>query len=134
MEHFFSKGLFQSSSPFNHLVIDEGLGYVSGIIGQMPKTGELISDSFEKQCQQTFENFGSLLEETGLDRSCVVKTTIYLIDYEYFDEMNRQYRGIFSSPYPSRTTLGVRSLPLGAKIQIDAIVRAFVPKELPFVG
>ena len=38
--------------------------------------------------------------------------------------INGIYGGWFTSPYPARTTLQVAALPLGARVQIDAVFRA----------
>jgi 2-iminobutanoate/2-iminopropanoate deaminase len=38
--------------------------------------------------------------------------------------MNEIYARQFSRPYPARTTIGVASLPLGARIEIELIARA----------
>jgi 2-iminobutanoate/2-iminopropanoate deaminase len=35
--------------------------------------------------------------------------------------MYKIYKKQFSEPYPARTTIGVSSLPLGAKIEIEII-------------
>jgi 2-iminobutanoate/2-iminopropanoate deaminase len=40
-----------------------------------------------------------------------------------FSAMNEIYKKQFSEPYPARTTIGVASLPLGAKIEIEMIAR-----------
>jgi 2-iminobutanoate/2-iminopropanoate deaminase len=42
---------------------------------------------------------------------------------EDFAAMNTVYAGQFSPPYPARTTVGVASLPLGARIEIELIAR-----------
>jgi len=38
--------------------------------------------------------------------------------------MNEVYGRQFARPYPARTTIGVASLPLGARIEIEMIARA----------
>jgi 2-iminobutanoate/2-iminopropanoate deaminase len=37
--------------------------------------------------------------------------------------MNEVYAAHFAKPYPARTTIGVASLPLGARIEIEMIAR-----------
>ncbi|HEX6388117.1 MAG TPA: Rid family hydrolase [Solirubrobacteraceae bacterium] len=39
-----------------------------------------------------------------------------------FAEVNEAYGSFFTSDPPARTTIGVASLPLGAQVEIDAIV------------
>ena len=39
-----------------------------------------------------------------------------------FAAMNSVYGKSFAQPYPARTAIGVAALPLGAAVEIDAIV------------
>ena len=39
-----------------------------------------------------------------------------------FAAVNAVMRELFSEPYPARTTIGVRSLPVNASVEIDAIM------------
>jgi len=38
-----------------------------------------------------------------------------------FAAMNAVYSNQFGAPYPARTTIGVASLPLGARVEIEMI-------------
>jgi 2-iminobutanoate/2-iminopropanoate deaminase len=53
----------------------------------------------------------------------VVKVQVYLNDMSDFQAMNEIYAKQFSKPYPARTTIGVASLPLGARIEIGMIAK-----------
>ncbi|MDR2744580.1 MAG: RidA family protein, partial [Desulfovibrio sp.] len=55
----------------------------------------------------------------GLDR--VVKTTVYLADIGDFAAMNETYATFFRKPFPARSCFAVRALPLGARVEIEAI-------------
>ncbi|NCB31728.1 MAG: RidA family protein, partial [Clostridia bacterium] len=52
----------------------------------------------------------------------VVKTTVFLTDLQDFKEMNEVYATYFSAPYPARSAVQVAALPLGADIEMEAIV------------
>jgi len=43
-------------------------------------------------------------------------------DISKFKDVNEAYGAYFESDPPARTTIGVASLPLGAEIEMDAIV------------
>ncbi|KUM29304.1 hypothetical protein AQ436_06335 [Arthrobacter sp. EpRS66] len=73
------------------------------------------------------KNLNTLLNEVQLKMSDVLRTTIYLTDYKDFEAINSVYAKYLQLPYPVRTTLQVAALPLGAKVQIDTVVR--VPNE-----
>lgn len=51
------------------------------------------------------------------------KVNVFLTDMNDFSAMNEVYRTQFSEPHPARTTIGVASLPLGARVKIEMIAR-----------
>lgn len=122
MRHHFSRKLFASSSPFSHLVMEGGFGFTAGIIGQDPVTGHVMGGAVGAQCEQMLRNLKTLLGEHGRGLGNVVRTTVYLTDYADFEVINEVYARFFDAPFPARTTLQVAGLPLGARVQIDAVV------------
>jgi 2-iminobutanoate/2-iminopropanoate deaminase len=124
MDHFFSPDLHQSTAPFSHAVTCDGLVFTAGIIGQDPVTGAVVSEDAATQCSAMLDNLGTLLAGVGVGWGDALRTTVYLTDYADFAAVNEVYGSRFASPYPARTTLQVAALPLGAKVQIDAVFRA----------
>jgi 2-iminobutanoate/2-iminopropanoate deaminase len=53
-----------------------------------------------------------------------VRTTIFLADINDFAAVNRIYGERFGTPPPARSTVAVAALPLGARVEIDAIASA----------
>lgn len=53
----------------------------------------------------------------------VVRVGVFLTDMSAFPAMNSIYAQYFSEPYPARTTVAVSSLPLGAIVEIDLVVK-----------
>ena len=68
-----------------------------------------------------------MLAAAGLAPDDVVKVNVYLVDMSDFAAMNAVYERQFSRPFPARTTIGVASLPLGARIEIELIARRSRP-------
>lgn len=120
----FSQQLHQSEAPFSHYARVGSLGFVSGIIGQSPEHGGLVSSDPAEQCQAMFDNLATLLDEVGTGHQNLVRTTLYLVDYAEFGVVNDIYRQRLHPPYPVRTSLQAAGLPLGARVQIDAVVDA----------
>lgn len=119
---FFSNELHQSTAPFSHLVRVGDLGFVSGIIGQNREDGALVSADVTAQCEAMLDNVETLLGEVGLELKHLVRTVLYLTDYADFGALNTVYGRRLSVPYPARTTVQVAGLPLGAAVQVDAVV------------
>jgi 2-iminobutanoate/2-iminopropanoate deaminase len=124
MTHFhFSPTLHQSSAPFSHIVEHGTTGYTAGIIGQDRHTGNLVSEDVAEQCSAMMDNLETLLQELGLGLADLLRTTLYLVDYQDFEAINGAYSQSLTGPFPVRTTVQVAALPLGAKVQIDSVVR-----------
>lgn len=119
---YFSPNLHQSAAPFSHFTQHDGTGYTAGIIGQDPVSGALVSEDVTEQCAAMLDNLETLLNELGLKFAGVLRTTVYLTDYQDFADINSIYAQRLGTPYPARTTVQVAALPLGAKVQIDAVL------------
>ena len=109
--------------PYSQAVIAHGLVYTSGQLGLLP-SGELADASVGKQMYQIMKNLYYILDSAGSQLTDVIKTTIYLEDMRDFEEMNEIYTYHFKEHKPARTTIAVRSLPMGVKIMIDCVAVA----------
>lgn len=98
--------------------------FTSGQIGLDADTHMLVPGGFEAETRQVFKNLNALLNAAGLDFSDVVKANSFLTDVGNFAAFNAIYAEQFQEPYPARTTIGVASLPLGALVEVELIVRA----------
>jgi len=107
--------------PYSQAVEAKGVLYLSGQIGINPKTNEL-RESFEEQAEQVLYNLEAVLRGAGYSKADVVKVVIYLTDISRFKEFNALYEEFFKGiePKPARVTVGVKELPLGAQIEIEA--------------
>ena len=83
----------------------------------------LASDDVAAQTMQIFENARTVLKAAGKSLNDVVKANVYLADIADFAAMNAAYATFFAKPYPARTTIGVAALPLGARVEIEFLVR-----------
>lgn len=84
-------------------------------------TKNFAGEDVEAQTEQVLKNMGAVLEAAGADYSKVVKTTILLADMGDFAKVNAIYGKYFQAPYPARSTFAVKDLPLGARVEIEAI-------------
>ncbi|CAK9321834.1 unnamed protein product [Citrullus colocynthis] len=112
----------EALGPYSQGIIANKTMYVSGSLGLVPETGELISDDIADQTEQALKNVGAILKAGGADYDRVVKTTIMLANVEDFALVNQIYAKYFPhSPAPARSTFQAGALPKNAKIEIDAI-------------
>jgi 2-iminobutanoate/2-iminopropanoate deaminase len=107
-----------TAGPYSHAVEGAGLLFLSGQTPLDPTTGKLINGTIGEQTAQCLTNLRSVLEAAGLTFDDVINVQVYLTDMADFAAMNTVYAAQFNAPYPARTTIGVASLPLGARVEI----------------
>lgn len=95
--------------------------YLSGQIPLDPATMELVSGDMAAQCRRVFDNLGAVLEAAGASFADIVRVTVYLTDLAHFATVNEVMAGYFDEPYPARAAVGVRELPRGAQVEMDAV-------------
>ena len=106
--------------PYSQAVEAGSTVYVSGQIPVVPADGT-IPEGIEAQTTQSLKNVGAILRAAGLDYSDVVKTTVLLADIADFKAMNGVYAEFFTEAQPARACYQVAALPLGVKVEIEAI-------------
>ena len=104
--------------PYSHAIAASGVLFLSGQTPLDHATGKLVSGGIGEQTRQCFRNLSQVLKAAGLDAGDVVSVQVFLTDMSDFAAMNAVYGEQFSSPYPARTTIGVVSLPRGARVEI----------------
>lgn len=109
--------------PYSHGVDSEGLVFLSGQTPIDSATKKLVEGSIQDQTRQCFANLKAVLEAGGLTLDDVQKVNVFLTDMNDFAAMNEVYMQQFTAPYPARTTIGVVSLPVGARVEIEMIAR-----------
>ena len=106
--------------PYSQAIAAQGFIFVSGQLGLSPESGELVS-GIEGQTRQALTNVNAILEAADSNISCVVKTTVMLLDMDDFGKMNEVYKEFFPQNPPARVTFAVKTLPLSAKVEIDVV-------------
>ena len=96
--------------------------FLSGQIGLVPATGEMVSDKFEDQVKQAFSNMQAVIEAAGGKLENIVKLNLFLTDLGQFGIVNALMAERLPQPYPARSTVGVSSLPKGAQFEVEAII------------
>ena len=109
----------QSVGPYSHAVEMDGLVFLSGQTPLDIATGTLVQGGIQEQTKQCFKNLNAVLKACGLTTDDVIKTTVFLTDMSNFKEMNEIYKQQFTEPYPARSTIGVKELPLNALVEIE---------------
>lgn len=112
----------KAAGPFSAAVRRDGFTFLSGQVGQDPATGALIGGDTAAQAEQALRNLTAVVEAAGKTLDDVVRVGVYLTDMADFATVNAVYERFFTKPYPARTAIAVAALPLGAAVEMDAIV------------
>ena len=123
MRSVFSPDAPAPIGPYSQAVETESFVFFSGQVPIVPAEGKLIEGDMATQTDQALKNLGEVLKAAALSYAHVVKTTIFLIDMADFATVNTVYAKYFGETKPARTTVAVAGLPLGARVEIDAIAR-----------
>ena len=109
--------------PYSHAIEAGDLIFLSGQTPMDSQTQKLLKGDIVDQTEQCFKNLFNVLEASGLTPEDVKKVNVFLTNMDDFAKMNEVYASQFSAPYPARTTIGVASLPMGARIEIEMIAK-----------
>lgn len=112
----------QPIGPFSAGVRRDGFIFLSGHVAQDPATGQLVDGDAAAQAEQVLTNLASVVEAAGKTFDDVIRVGIYLTDMTDFAAVNSVYARFFTAPYPARTAIAVAALPLGAAVEMDAII------------
>ena len=107
--------------PYSQAVEANGTLYISGQLPIDASTGKM-AETIEEQTRQSLTNLNYIAKEAGYELSDAVKVTVLLDDITDFAAMNGVYAQFFTENMPARVCYEVAKLPMGAKVEIDAIL------------
>ena len=112
--------------PYAHGVVAGGLLFCSGQLGMDPVSGKLVEGGVAEQATACLRNLAEVCRAAGSRLEDAVRLTVYLDDLAGDGPtVNDVYASFFSevaAELPARVTVGVAGLPLGARVEIDAVV------------
>ena len=114
-------GAPEAVGPYSHAVRTGDLLFCSGQV-PLNSDGELVGDTPAEQAEQCLTNLQAVCDAAGTSLDRAVRCTVYLTDMGAFAEVNATYARFFERHPPARVGIGVAALPLGAQVEVDAIV------------
>ena len=120
MKKIYTKKAPAAVGPYSQAVVAQGMVYTSGQIALDPATGRLVGETIEEQAEQVMKNLLAVLEEAGAKPENTVRTLCFLTDINDFAAFNEVYARYFTEK-PARSCVAVRSLPKGAKCEVELI-------------
>jgi 2-iminobutanoate/2-iminopropanoate deaminase len=92
------------------------------VSGQIAERGLLLADA-RTQATSVLRSMQLILKAEGRTLRDVVRVGVFLSDIADFPVVNEVYREFFAEPFPARTTVAVSGLPLGARVEMEALSR-----------
>ena len=107
--------------PYSQAIRKGDTLYLSGQLGIVPATGELISPDVAEQATQALANMKAVLAQAGASVDDVCKVTVFLTDMADFQTVNDVYARTFTANPPARSCVAVAALPKGGRVEVEAI-------------
>ena len=111
-----------AAGPYSHAMVAGNLVFLSGQVPTDPATGKLVDGGIGDQTRRCLDNLAIIAEAAGASLADAVRMGIYVTDISTFKDVNEAYSTFFETDPPARSTIGVAALPLGAEVEIDAVV------------
>ncbi len=108
--------------PYSQAIATDSLLFTSGVIPIDPRTGSIPEADIETHSHLVLKNLAAIAAAAGTDLSKALKVTVFLADIANFQRVNNVYAQYFQEPFPARSAIQVAGLPLGAAIEIEAII------------
>ncbi len=117
-------GLYTQTVAFSHY------NNISAQLPVEPNSGTIVAGGVKEQTKQCLRNIKSILESIDVPFDDIVKINVYLDDLSNLDAVNEVYSTFFPDSaiartvayVPARTIIAAEALPMGASVQIDAVV------------
>lgn len=114
--------------PYSQAIVTGNLVFVSGQLPIDPATGNFAQGGIKELTRQSLTNMARILEAAGTDMAHVVKTTVFLADMDDFAAMNEVYSTFFTSPFPARSAIAIKTLPKNARVEIECVAEIAQPR------
>ena len=108
--------------PYNQAILKDKTLFISGQIALDPKTMTLVNRSITDETTQVMDNLKNILYKANMNFNDVVKTSIFLSNMDYFNDVNKVYGSYLNSgKEPARETIAVKTLPMNVNVEISMI-------------
>jgi 2-iminobutanoate/2-iminopropanoate deaminase len=114
-------GAPKAIGPYSQAIAAGELVFCAGQVALDPASGDSVTGDVKVQTERVLDNLSAVLAAAGSDLRHVVKTTVYLTDFNDFAAMNEVYAKRFGDHRPARATVGVSALPKGLRVEIECV-------------
>ncbi|TDF83897.1 RidA family protein [Pseudomonas sp. H9] len=112
----------QGIGPYAQTVAFSHYNHLCAQLPVDPTSGGVVAGGVKAQAEQCFRNIKAVIESIDHVMDDVVRISVFVTDIADSDTVFDVYQTYFSSYLPALTTVAVAALPLGARVQVEALV------------
>ena len=116
-----TKNAPKAIGPYSQGINHNNFVYTSGQIPINPETGKLVQGNFKLEVEQVLNNVDAVLKEGGSSINHAIKLTVFVTDLSKFSELNQVFETFFDENPPARSAVEVSALPMGVRVEIEAV-------------
>jgi 2-aminophenol/2-amino-5-chlorophenol 1,6-dioxygenase alpha subunit len=120
-------GAYPHARKVGNMLYLSGIGPRNARTNEIPgvqrdQAGGIVGHDITVQTMAVIENLKAILEEAGGSLENIIDVTVFLTDMNRdFESFNRTYGEVFGAIQPTRTTVGVDSLPTPIAVEMKVI-------------
>ncbi len=103
--------------------------FTSGQLPLLDRVSKKTPDNIKDQTLLVLQKVAEILNEYGLTKRHIVKTTAFITDIAYWDDVNEVYAEFFGLYKPARSVLPINELHFGCLIELEAIASFTLPEK-----
>jgi 2-iminobutanoate/2-iminopropanoate deaminase len=108
-----TKNVARPIAPYSQATRVGHFIFVSGCLGLCSMTGKMKMETICEEVTLALDNLENVLAAAGAVLSDVAKLNVFVDDMSVMAEVNEIYKTRFSAPFPARTAVAVKELPMG---------------------
>jgi reactive intermediate/imine deaminase len=113
--------------PFSEAVRLGDTLYISGQVGVVPGTVNLVAGGIGPEAHRAMDNIKAIVEKHGGSMEQLLKCTVFLADIKEGPAFNDVYREYFKVNFPARSAFAVSGLARNARVEVECI--AYIAKK-----
>jgi len=112
----------QGTGPYSQTVAFSHYNNLSAQLPIDPASGKLVAGGVKEQAEQCYRNLKAVVESIGHKLDDSVRISIFLTNIADAEAVGKVHASFFPDYVPTLTTVGVAALPLGAQVQVEALI------------
>lgn len=112
----------QHLGPYSQTVAFSHYNNLAAQLPVDPSTGKLVAGGVKEQAEQCFRNLKAVIDSIGHSLNDTVRLSLFLTDIADVDVVGKVHAAFFPTYLPTLTTVAVAALPLGARVQVEALI------------